>query len=60
MIDRETYTLWTQLGGEAYDGDLTGAQLEIIPMPQMTWEEWKQSNPDTVVLSPDKSFEEYY
>jgi hypothetical protein len=60
MIDRETETVWTHLDGKALRGILDGARLTMIPVPQMTWSEWKESHPDTLVLSPDTPFQSRY
>ena len=32
----------------------------MVPMPQMTWGEWKEANPTTLVLSPDTPFNARY
>lgn len=54
MYDRETETLWSQLLGEAVEGELIGTKLNFVPSWMMTWEEWKALHPDTVAL--DKGF----
>jgi hypothetical protein len=54
MFDRETDTLWSQLLGEAVQGELIGTKLEFLPSWMMTWSEWKTIHPDTVAL--DKGF----
>ena len=51
MLDLETRSLWSHILGEAMDGELKGAQLEIIPADMMTWEAWKKQHPKTTVLS---------
>ncbi len=60
MRDHETGSVWTQLDGKATDGALKGERLEMIPMPQMTWGEWKSAHPDTLVLSPNTPFSDRY
>ena len=60
MIDRETRSFWTHLEGKSYRGDLEGERLEIIPVPQMPWGEWKRYHPDTLVLSPDTPYSVFY
>ena len=60
MIDRETGSIWTHLDGKAIQGPLEGKRMTIIPLPQMTWGEWKKSRPDTLVLSPDTPFADRY
>ena len=60
MIDRETSSVWTHLEGKAIRGTLQGKRLDMVPLPQMTWGEWKASHPDTLVLSPDTPFRNRY
>ena len=60
IIDRETDTVWSHLEGKAIRGTLEGARMTMVPSPQMTWGEWKESHPDTVVLSPDTPFRSRY
>ena len=50
MYDRETNSYWSQLLGEAIDGEMGGAKLTFLPSWFMTWEEWKERHPDTVAL----------
>jgi hypothetical protein len=52
MYDRQTYTLWSNITGEAVVGRLAGGdlKLDVLPMTVTTWEEWLQSHPDTEVL----------
>ena len=50
MYDRQTESLWSQLLGEAVEGELQGTKLEFLPSLQTTWEDWKTQNPDTLAL----------
>jgi hypothetical protein len=50
MYDRQTGTLWSQLLGEAVQGDLQGTKLEFLPSLQTTWADWKTQNPNTLAL----------
>jgi hypothetical protein len=50
MYDRQTGSLWSQLLGEAVEGELQGTKLEFMPSLQTTWEDWKAQNPNTVAL----------
>ena len=54
MYDRQTETLWSQLLGEAVEGELIGTKLEFVPSWMTTWEQWKEMHPDTIAL--DKGF----
>ncbi len=50
MYDRETESYWSQLLGEAVDGEMVGAKLSYLPSWFMTWSEWKELHPDSVAL----------
>ena len=60
MRDRQTGTIWAHLDGKAVQGPLTGERLRWIPVPQMTWGQWKIAHPETLVLDPDTPFTERY
>jgi hypothetical protein len=60
MLDRETDSLWTHLGGTAIAGSLAGSRLTFLSMGQMTWGAWKEAYPDTLVLSADTPFSSNY
>jgi hypothetical protein len=60
MNDRETGSIWSHIGGEAVDGRMKGASLEIIPMLQVSWEKWQELHPDTLVLSNDTPYQSSY
>jgi len=60
FADRETRTRWQQETGEAIDGTLKGQRLEIYPFLITTWKEWRERNPNTVVMEPVPGFEEMY
>jgi hypothetical protein len=52
MYDRQSYTLWSNITGEAVVGRLaTGeSRLETLPVTVTTWGEWLARHPDTEVL----------
>jgi hypothetical protein len=50
MYDRQTRSLWSQILGEAVEGELKGTKLEYFPSRMTTWQEWKTKYPDTVAL----------
>ncbi len=50
MYDRQTESYWSQLLGEAVDGEMVGSKLTFLPSWFMTWEEWKELHPDTIAL----------
>ncbi|MEE8465223.1 MAG: DUF3179 domain-containing protein [Dehalococcoidia bacterium] len=60
MWDRQTQTWWQQLTGEAIVGELAGHQLEIIPASIISWADFKEANPGSLVLSRDTGFDRPY
>ncbi len=50
MYDRQTRSYWSQLLGEAVEGELIGTKLEFLPSWMMTWEEWVTLHPETIAL----------
>jgi len=50
MVDRETGSVWSQLAGQAVDGDLEGTPLRALPSLQTTWGFWRRQHPDTRVM----------
>jgi hypothetical protein len=50
MYDRQTESLWSQLLGEAVEGELQGAKLEFLPSWHTTWGQWKEMHPNTLAL----------
>ncbi len=50
MYDRQTGSLWSQLLGEAVEGELKGTRLEFLPSWQTTWADWKAQHPETRAL----------
>ncbi len=53
MYDRQTESLWPQLTGEAAIGVLTGTKLKAIPMGTVSWKQFRDANPESLVLSRD-------
>ena len=51
MWDDVTQTLWQQIGGKALIGDLVGAVLTTLPATIVSWDQFKTSFPDGLVLS---------
>jgi hypothetical protein len=60
MWDDKTKSWWQQMTGEAIVGELAGEQLTLLPSVIVSYEEFKQSHPDAVVLSRDTGFERVY
>jgi hypothetical protein len=51
MFDRQTGSLWSQLGMQAVAGDFVGTELQWLPSVQTTWANWKAENPGGEVLN---------
>ena len=51
FFDRETESLWSQIRGAAVAGPLAGTSLRLLPVTMMTWRNWKEKHPQTLVLS---------
>lgn len=61
MYDRrENESLWPQMNREARCGPETGTAPSMLPVIEMTWEQWRHLHPDTKVLSSDTGFDRDY
>jgi len=60
MVDRTTGSYWWQVAGSAIVGPLTGASLEVLPSTIATWGGWKNTHPDTFILTRNTGFERPY
>lgn len=54
MVDQETNTYWWHVAGRGIVGNLTGAELTVLPSVTTSWESWLATHPDTQVLSDDQ------
>ena len=50
MMDRETKSLWSHLLGKCMQGELKGAQLEMLPGSLTDWATWKSKHPESTVM----------
>ncbi len=60
MYDRETQSLWTQLGMKSVSGPNVGKALKWLPSEQMSFATWKKKYPQGEVLSTDTGFMRNY
>lgn len=60
MYDRESESLWTQLGMKAISGPAVNETLDWLPSEHMTWKAWKEQNPNGEVLSTDTGHSRNY
>ena len=56
MYDRQTHSWWQQLTGEGIVGELAGKKLNFIPASIISWEDFKEANPEGSVLSRETGF----
>jgi hypothetical protein len=60
MWDDKTESLWQQITGEAIVGDLAGTSLTMLPTTIVSYEQFKNSHPEGVVLSRDTGHSRSY
>ena len=60
MLDRQQGSVWNHLDGTAIEGPMKGERMAMIPVPQMTWGQWKALHADTLILSDDTPFRDRY
>lgn len=60
MFDRQSRSLWSQLGMEAVSGPMVGRKLAWLPSEQMTWGAWKARYPSSLVLTTETGFRRDY
>ena len=55
MVDRESFTLWSNLTGEPVVGRLARGDLRLplLPLVTTTWGSWRERHPQTTVLLLD-------
>ncbi len=60
MYDRDSQSLWTQLGMQSVSGTNVGERLKWLPSEQMTFAAWKKKYPQGKVLSIKTGFMRNY
>jgi Protein of unknown function (DUF3179) len=56
MYDRQTESWWQQFSGEALVGVLAGKELDQLPARMVSWEEFRNEHPSSLVLNRDTGF----
>ena len=56
MYDRQTETWWQQATGEGIAGVQTGAMLEFVQAPVISWGQFKEAHPDGLVMSRETGY----
>lgn len=52
--DHQTESVWSQVWGQAIDGELKGATLNLIPTSIVPWGVWRTDHPDTLAMTTSK------
>ncbi len=60
FYDKQTESLWSQIGMEAVTGPMTGKRLKLLPLEHTTWQTWKAKHPETKVLSQETGYKRDY
>ena len=60
MYDWQTESLWSQIAQQAIAGPMTGTRLNILPVQDTTWGEWRSQHPNSTVLSSATGFQRDY
>jgi hypothetical protein len=60
MYDRQTETLWSHFTGQGIVGELTGTEIDTLPVATVPWGLWRDAHPDGLVLSQDTGFDRSY
>jgi hypothetical protein len=60
MVDRQTGSYWFQVAGRSIVGSLTDTELTVLTSTTMTWSQWQELHPGTLVLTRDLSFNRDY
>ena len=60
MYDRQTQSWWQQFTGEGIVGTLAGRKLTMLPASIIAWGDFKEANPDSLVLSRATGFSRRY
>ena len=59
MMDVETRTAWSHILGRGMQGELRGAELEVLPGILTDWETWRREHPETTVAMLSRTAREY-
>lgn len=62
MFDEETESLWSQHRGVPIAGEFAAGDvhLDVLPVTQTDWADWKDSHPDTLALDIDTGYDYEY
>lgn len=60
LYDRQTNSLWSQLLAKSVSGPMKGRILRVLPLTQTTWGDWRNTHPQTQVLSTQTGHDRPY
>ena len=60
LCERESEGVFLQVDGRIVNGSLMGTQLNTGSLLDTTWGSWKRLHPETLVMSPDTPFKQFY
>jgi hypothetical protein len=60
MFDRDSDSLWSQIGAEAVTGARLGRRLRLIRSEMMRWSDWRKRHPGSTVLSRETGYRRSY
>lgn len=60
LYDRATESLWSQILGRAISGKLKGQYLKMLPLEHTSWSLWRETHPETLVLSTQTGYSRPY
>ncbi|MBC8646191.1 MAG: DUF3179 domain-containing protein [Thermoanaerobaculia bacterium] len=62
MYDEQTLSLWSNLSGAPVSGKLVEARIRLaaLPLTYTTWQAWRESHPETTVVTPETGFTRDY
>ncbi len=60
MYDRDSDSLWSQIGANAVTGPRLGQRLTVIRSSMLPWGRWRELHPDTTVLGINTGYRRRY
>jgi hypothetical protein len=60
IYDRQTESVWSQIGRQAVAGPLRGERLEPLVLTHTRWSDWRRQHPKTLVMTTDTGHDRNY
>lgn len=60
FYDKQTESLWSQATGEAIAGPASGMKMELLPTAYVTWGEWREKYPESLVMTTETGHQRNY